>query len=289
MRGLVVGFVVVSSLVLVSTSAAEAKSRREPAKQAKPSKASKPTGKGKSHVVQRPQRARSHPSGRAARVSAIRDHDRDRARDRIEIRTLAQGQSIGAPWAGRLQHPTELPPGEGYVIRRPLRAFGTQVAVELIERAVVETLDAFPDQHVLAIGDLSTETGGLITQHRSHQSGRDVDIGLFYLEQPASYPASFVQATEDNLDCAATFKLLESFLATTNEDGGVLMIFLDFEVQGMLYAWAQDNGISERRLARIFQYPHGRASSEGFVRHVPNHDDHMHVRFKCPAEDTSCQ
>ena len=36
----------------------------------------------------------------------------------------------------------------------------------------------FPTVHTLAIGDLSVKQGGAITQHRSHQSGRDVDIGL---------------------------------------------------------------------------------------------------------------
>lgn len=221
---------------------------------------------------------------RAARALAVRDHEREH----FKIRELAYGQSVGEPWSGRLQHPAALPAGEGYFIRRPYRAFGTQTTVDLIQRAIAETLDGYPDEHVLAIGDLSAESGGLITQHRSHQSGRDVDIGLYYLEQPAGYPANFVTATEDNLDCAATFKLLSSFLATADDDGGVLMIFLDFEVQGILYRWGLDNGISESRLARIFQYPHGRGSSDGLVRHVPNHDNHMHVRFKCPAADTAC-
>ena len=67
------------------------------------------------------------------------------------------------------------------------------------------------------------------------------------------------------------------------------MIFLDFDVQGILYHWAHDHGVSERRLERIFQYPHGRGSSEGIVRHEPNHDNHMHVRFKCPSDDTACR
>ncbi|HMG55735.1 MAG TPA: penicillin-insensitive murein endopeptidase, partial [Kofleriaceae bacterium] len=168
------------------------------------------------------------------------------------------------------------------------RSFGTETTVELIERAIAETFEAFPDQHVLAIGDISAASGGSITQHHSHQSGRDIDVGLFYLEQPPGYPASFVHADEDNLDCAATFKLLERFLATADEDGGVQMVFLDFDVQGILYAWALDQGISERRLDRIFQYPHGRGAPDGIVRHEPNHDNHMHVRFRCPDDDTAC-
>lgn len=274
MRGLV-GLVVASSLIFVSVADAKA------GKGAKAGKVSRERGGGggKAKAVRAPTRA--------ARAVALREQQRERV-DRIVLRELAHGQSVGEPWAGRLQHPTQLEPGDGYTIRRPYRAFGTETTVSLIQRAIGETLEAFPDEHVLAIGDISAERGGLITQHRSHQSGRDVDIGLFYLEQPSGYPENFVSATEDNLDCAATFKLLESFLATGDDDGGVLMVFLDFDVQGILYRWALDNGISERRLARIFQYPHGRGSSEGIVRHVPNHDNHMHVRFKCPAEDSAC-
>ena len=220
---------------------------------------------------------------RSARLRALRD------RERVEPRIIAHGQSVGLPWAGHLQHATVLPPGDGYYIRHPARAFGTETTVELTLRAISETLDGYPDEHVLAIGDISAPSGGTITEHHSHQSGRDIDIGLFYMDKPEGYPASFIHADEDNLDCAATFKLLESFLATSDDDGGVLMVFLDFDVQGILYHWALDQGISERRLDRIFQYPHGRGSSEGIVRHEPNHDNHMHVRFKCPATDSSCR
>jgi hypothetical protein len=220
-------------------------------------------------------------SARAVRISSAR-------REHIEPRVAAQGQSVGAPWAGRLQHATQLPPSDGYHIRRPQRSFGTETTIELIERAIGDTLEAFPDQHVLAIGDISAPTGGSITEHHSHQSGRDADIGLFYKEQPAGYPASFIHADEGNLDCAATFKLLESFLATADEDGGVQVVFLDFDVQGILYSWALEQGISERRLERIFQYPHGRGSPAGLVRHEPNHDNHMHVRFKCAGDDAAC-
>lgn len=221
---------------------------------------------------------------RAARLRTQRETETNH----IAARDLTSGQSVGVPWAGHLQRASELPSGEGWFIRRPQRAFGTETTIELTERAITETLDAFPDEHVLAIGDISQRSGGLISQHRSHQSGRDIDVGLFYLEQPAGYPANFIHADENNLDCAATFKLLESFLATTDEDGGVQMVFLDFDVQGILYRWALDAGVSERRLERIFQYPHGRSSSDGLVRHEPNHDNHMHVRFKCPATDTAC-
>ena len=261
----------VAMAFVVASLPADAKPQRRAAKQLRHK-----TQKSKHKAVKK----------RAARISTMREREHI---DERSIRELARGQSIGAPQDGRLQHATELAPGEGYHIRRPYRAFGTATTVEFVERAIAETFEAFPDQHVLAIGDISAESGGPITEHHSHQSGRDADIGLFYKEQPDGYPRSFIHADEENLDCAATFKLIESFLATTSEDGGAQVIFLDFDVQGLIYDWAIDSGISERRLARIFQYPHGRGAPEGLVRHEPNHDNHLHVRFRCPSDDTGCR
>jgi murein endopeptidase len=242
------------------------------------------TAKRSDHRVQRGKTSKAKKAAkRSARIGMLRE------RDRLAPREVMRGQSIGAPSGGRLQEATQLSRSDGYHIRRPGRSFGTQAAVELTERAITATLETFPDLHVLAIGDLSAEGGGPITEHRSHQSGRDVDIGLYYLERPDGYPASFVAADEDNLDSAATFTLIENLLASTNDDGGVQVIFLDYDIQGLLYYWALDAGVSERRLAKIFQYPHGRGMPAGLVRHEPNHDNHIHVRFKCPAEDTACR
>jgi murein endopeptidase len=198
------------------------------------------------------------------------------------------GQSLGAPWDGELRSASQLPDGDGYFIRRPWRAFGTRATVGFVERVIGELRDQFPDAHVLAIGDLSAEHGGQITEHRSHQSGRDADIGLIYLERPPGYPQSFVTATEDNLDCAAVFALISDFAGTARENGGAEVMFLDFEVQGMIYRWAKDHGVDDDLLAHLLQYPN-RDATDTLVRHVPNHANHLHVRFKCPRGDSACR
>jgi len=211
------------------------------------------------------------------------------ARERVVIHGPIRGQSVGAPWSGLLRDAAQLPEGDGYVIRRPWRRFGTRTTVDFIERVVSDVRDEFPDKHVLGIGDISAEHGGQITDHHSHQSGRDVDIGLFYKEKPAAYPQSFVPATAENLDCEATFALLSGFAATANEPGGAQVIFLDYDVQRLLYDWAKEHDVDEDTLDKLFQYPHGRGSSNGIVHHEPNHDNHMHVRFKCPKGDSACR
>jgi len=188
-------------------------------------------------------------------------------------------RSIGAPWSGHLQAPARLKEGKRYHLRRPWRTYGTRTTVELVRQAIVDTLEDFPKAHVLAVGDLSQESGGWITEHASHQSGRDVDIGLFYKKQPKGYPAAFVAATKATLDAAATFRLISKLAASRGDDGGVQFIFLDQRLQNVVLAWAEKAGVSEKRIASVV----------AVVRHIPHHNDHLHVRFKCRERDSSCR
>lgn len=225
--------------------------------------------------------------GRDARKAAPPRAERVARVEPIEI-PLVTGQSIGKPWHGTLRRPTRLPSGNGYLIRRPARSFGAAYVVAQVKQAIRTVRADHPRLHTLAIGDLSQKRGGAISEHRSHQSGRDLDIGFFYKKKPAGYPESFASGTERNLDKAATWDLLVAFARTADDAGGVQAIFLDYDVQGILYEWALDRGVDEGYLNRLFQYPDGRGGS-GLVRHEPHHDDHFHVRFKCPPGDNGCQ
>jgi murein endopeptidase len=231
-------------------------------------------------------RGRSQPG--ASKRDAADQHSA--SRKKLAARENKGGpQSFGAPWAGRLANPTRLTVGERAVIRRPYRAYGTRTTVDFTKRAIQETLELHPKAHVLAVGDISAEHGGPISDHQSHQSGRDIDLGLFYKKKPANYPTIFIDGTEDNLDCAATWTLVSKLAATADKDGGVWAIFLDHEVQGILYRWAKNHGVSEKRLQRVFQYPHGRGANAGIVRHYRNHAHHIHVRFKCTKSESDCR
>jgi hypothetical protein len=200
---------------------------------------------------------------------------------------LPAGDSVGQPWRGRLRGGARLSQGKGYLIRRPLRSWGTPETVAMVRDVLRDVRAEHRELHTLAIGDISQKGGGHISEHRSHQSGRDIDVGFFYTKVPRGYPNSFALATGDNLDRAATWDLLVGFARTADDPGGVEAIFLDLGVQGLLYEWAKDRGVDERYLDRLFQYPEGPGSS-GLVRHQPHHGDHMHVRFRCPPADAAC-
>lgn len=175
-----------------------------------------------------------------------------------------------------------MPKGEGYELRRPSRAFGEVHVLDHLQRAIAEVRALYPDLHTLAIGDISARGGGKLSNHLSHRTGLDVDVGFYFTRVPAGYPDAFAPATAD-LDLQATWALLTAFTRTAGLDTGVQMIFLDYDVQARLYEFAKQRGTPASDLAAIFQYPRGKDAFAGIVRHWPHHADHMHVRFK-PAE-----
>jgi len=258
MRGFVVACVLLGLTTTVAV--AEAKGKR-----------------AKKHAVEK------HKKEEAAATPAKRERERGheaKREDEIALpKKKKRDRSLGAPWSGSLQAAAKLPPGDGYFLRRPWRTYATRTTIDFVREAIKDTLESYPRVHTLAIGDFSQESGGKITEHASHQSGRDVDIGLFYKKQPEGYPASFVKGTKDNLDAAATWRLASLLARTSDEDGGVLMIFLDQKLQDVLVLWAEKHHISEKRIKEVQRVFH----------HIPLHTDHMHVRFKCRERDTSCR
>ena len=193
--------------------------------------------------------------------------------------STGDSESVGEPWHGRLVNGEPLPPGEGYRIRRPARSYGASHVVGYLRHAIADVRARYPKVHTLAIGDLSAEEGGKIGGHASHQSGLDVDIGFYFKAVPAGYPDAFVAANSE-LDYDATWALLAAFAKTTDNDDGVNMIFLDYDVQARLYKWAIAKGTPKDELEYLFQYPRGKDDLIGVIRHWPNHTDHFHVRFK---------
>jgi murein endopeptidase len=249
----VVAVVCVLLAITFSTTAAFAKGKR-----------------AKSHSVEKGKK-------QTAAVSAGK-HDEGHAKNEPK-KKKKRDRSIGAPWSGSLQAAAKLQPGDGYYLRRPWRTYATRTTVDIVREAVKDTLETYPKAHTLAIGDFSAEGGGRITEHASHQSGRDVDLGLFFKKKPKGYPAAFVKATKETMDAAATWRLVSLLARTHDEDGGVQIIFLDTKLQDALITWAEKRGISKKRIKEV----------QKVFRHIPLHSDHMHVRFKCRDRDTNCR
>jgi LysM repeat protein len=215
----------------------------------------------------------------------VRTRTKPRTVDDDEKAAAALSVIDGAAWQPRASAQPDpggfasLAQGEGYELRRPQRAYGERHVIEHLRSTIAVVRALYPDVHTLAIGDISAAHGGKLDNHKSHQTGLDVDVGFYFKKVPDGYPDKFVGANAD-LDLEATWALLVAFARTTSIDDGVEMIFLDYAVQKRLYDWARARGTPDEDLADLLQYPRGKDSMSGLVRHWPNHSDHLHVRFK---------
>jgi LysM repeat protein/murein endopeptidase len=200
-----------------------------------------------------------------------------------------RSKTVGSPQSGRLVDAEQLPAGPGYYRRRPGHAFGTNQTITALLEAIAAVRMAHRTIHDLAIGDISSKSGGRLRGHKSHQSGRDVDLGFYFRGQPAKGPQDFLSANSHELDYEANWSLIHALVGRDASDSRVEYIFVDYRVQKRLYEWAKKKKkASAAVLERIFQYPRGKYTLQGIIRHEPGHSDHYHVRFRCPRGNSSC-
>lgn len=215
--------------------------------------------------------------------------DADRIRVGQEIRLVLRGpevpsESIGRAFEGRLVNGEQLPPHRAYSIRNLQRAWGTNETIGALVDGFEHMRREFDRLPVLPVHDLSVRDGGPISDHRSHQSGRDADLGYYHSGCRQSCP--YRTFTPSDLDVERQWALLSFWF----ERDLVEYIFMDYEYQEVLYKWLRDErGASASQLSEWFQYPRGRDTAAGLIRHERNHADHLHVRFACNATDERCR
>ncbi|HRE90484.1 MAG TPA: penicillin-insensitive murein endopeptidase, partial [Myxococcota bacterium] len=127
--------------------------------------------------------------------------------------------------------------------------------------------------------------GGFLAPHKSHQSGLDADIGFYFKNQPKQGPRVNLSAMTSALDHELTWTLITALAGPNEEASNVEYMFIGYGVQEKLYKWAQKQGVPQKKLDWLFQYPRGSRSMNGLIRHEPGHDNHIHIRFKCPRGD----
>jgi murein endopeptidase len=183
--------------------------------------------------------------------------------------------SIGEPNRGRLINGVEVETDERLLVRSD-ENFGTAETVEAIRRVVDAVHARFPGTHKIVVGDLSREHGGRIRPHKSHQSGRDVDLGFYVIGE--GQPSLFVPVTAKNLDYERTMALIDAIAA----DDSAQYVFIDRRVQKMLYDYAVDvQKRAPESMAGLFEYPR-KGSLTTLVRHRRGHRNHLHIRFFSP-------
>jgi penicillin-insensitive murein DD-endopeptidase len=212
------------------------------------------------------------------------------ARERVGAPSVAL--SIGSPTEGRLEGARELTASRVIELRDPDGAhWGLPRLVGMLERAA-KRVNKLHEGSVLVVGDLSQRTGGEISGHKSHESGRDADVGFFFMTSsgdPAK-KADFLpvdpngkarQKPKLRFDDARNWTLVESFL--TDKEARVEHIFVSAEIRARLLAYARQKGTYLPLL-------HLAALALKQPRKGLAHDDHFHVRIACPkSQKNVCQ
>jgi murein endopeptidase len=177
--------------------------------------------------------------------------------------------SIGTPDAGLLVNPRPMPEGELWTLRNPFETWGTQETIDFVVGAVEAVEARFPGSPRLVIGDISRPDGGRLNRHKSHQVGRDVDIGFYYSNGEAG---DFRQARKGQIDLPRTWGLVRAFVTGSDVD----RIFVDRSIIALLYRYAREGeGEDVDWLDDVF----GRGERKGIIQHEKRHKDHLHVRF----------
>jgi penicillin-insensitive murein DD-endopeptidase len=206
---------------------------------------------------------------------------------------LRFGRSIGSPTEGHLlggMHLVETPylrvvpadtPGD---VR-----WGLEPLVTMLDRAARGVRRQYSDA-VTSVGHLSREGGGEVDQHRSHESGRDADVGFFVRSKSGRelLAEHFVPFRPDGtapswpgayFDDARNWALVASLIG--DPQAHVTHLFIAVPLRARLLAYAERIGAPSglrMRAAEVMQQPHGT---------LP-HDDHFHVRIGCPPHMSGC-
>ena len=205
--------------------------------------------------------------------------------------------SVGLPHNGTLQHGQRLDQrGEGYVrYRSDNTRWGNPRLVSALRRAAAEVARQRPRGAPLVIADMSGPMGGKIPRHRSHRSGRDVDL-LFYsltLDGRSRRTPGFIKFGTDGLarvkrgeyvqlDVARNWLLVKALVLDDN--ARLQWLFVARWVEALLIEYAQARGEDIELIWRAQQLLHQPGDS------FP-HADHFHMRIACaPAEEVAgCQ
>ena len=213
--------------------------------------------------------------------------------------------SVGSHAKGALLHAVALPfEGRGYEVhpdwRRRERRYTTDEVARWLVDVFRDVADRIPDS-IAYLGDISGRRGGDVAMHRSHASGRDVDI-FFYACDSAGRPLHDLPAMlhfgrdgraarwsagrggrgpqqpvpEAHFDVQRNWALVRAMLSTPGAE--VQWLFVHRALADLMLAEAEREGTDAALVRRAQVLLHQPTDSQP-------HDDHMHVRLFCDRAD----
>lgn len=155
--------------------------------------------------------------------------------------------------------------------------------LDALDRAAQAVAKKYPGS-VLGVADLSAKNGGPIPRHRSHQSGRDVDVGFYLVNEKGRIvrPYGLVNMKADGTSTVRSSTRFDekrnwAFIAALLQDKKVKVtnIFVWAPLRARLLAHAEKIGAPKslrQKAAQVMSQP----------ANVQRHADHFHIRIACP-------
>lgn len=196
-------------------------------------------------------------------------------------------ESVGLPHSGSVLGGIPMSNGPGRIITAERwKTWATRATVSQLDSILRRWDDRFPSGPPVLVGNLSARHGGPLEPHQTHQSGRDVDLS-YVAKWDGKSRVTWQKMNANNLDASKTWALLELIVAHAEVEA----IFIDRSIQKLLLTHARRSGHSnnQRRRSWLEVGAGKKQGKRSLIRHVPGHDDHMHVRFACRPDEKRCR
>lgn len=213
------------------------------------------------------------------------DRELEPATEVVVFRDLGKpSESIGLPHDGSIMNAVPMVDGPGRKITAERwKTWATRATVEQLDRVLRRWTQFEPAAPPVLVGNLSARAGGALEPHKSHQSGRDVDLS-YITKWNGKEKVSWQRVDASNLDAELTWRLLKLL----TREASVEVIYMDRSLQKLLFEHARRHGtIRGGRLPDWLEV--AGSSKAALIRHVAGHRDHFHVRFACPADNRRCR
>lgn len=180
--------------------------------------------------------------------------------------------SVGHPHEGFLVNGVEMPKGKQWVISAPQHRWGTRETVDALIHCIERVNEQFDATPPAMLGSISARHGGQVPPHKSHRSGRDVDLYFYRLPGAKWYRA----ATATDIDLPRTWAALRCVVTESDVD----YVLIDQKVQRWIEAYALAAGEDPDWIRDLFHDTS--IYRRAVVKHVPGHVAHMHIRYVSP-------
>ncbi len=161
------------------------------------------------------------------------------------------------------------------------RSYSSTRMAETLYFSTAALTELFPESESLGVGDISAQKGGELSGHASHQNGLDVDVSFYRSDFVA--PAQMTSVVKNGVVSDDFDKLRNfSFIQIWVEQANAQRIFIDGAIKHSLCQWAYDapelTSLTKEAKSEVLRR----------LRPYPNHDNHFHIRLRCPAESKKC-